>query len=166
MNHFEQLAAEWLQYNGYFVRTGVQVGPRPRGGYEGELDVVAIHPSKGHLLHIECSLDALSWAAREKRFAAKFERGRRFARRVFEGLSLPDALDQVALLQFAGAARAELAGARVVTGHCLVREIMKGLQGTSPASGAVASTLPLVRTLQLASAVHKLREHGATLLPG
>jgi hypothetical protein len=37
MNHLEQLVAEWLQYNGYFVRLSVQVGGRARGGYEGEL---------------------------------------------------------------------------------------------------------------------------------
>ena len=33
MNHLEQLVAEWLQYNGYFVRVSVPVGPRPKGGF-------------------------------------------------------------------------------------------------------------------------------------
>ncbi len=158
MNHFEQLATEWLQYKGYFVRTGVQVGPRPRGGYEGELDVVAIHPGKGHLLHVECSLDALSWEAREKRFAGKFERGRRFIRTVLSDMHLPENVDQVALLQFAGAKRATLAGARVITGVSLVHEILDGLAHTSPASGAVSSSLPLLRTMQLAAAASRVEK--------
>jgi hypothetical protein len=45
MNHLEALAAEWLNYNHYFVRSGVKVGKRARGGWDGELDVVAFHPS-------------------------------------------------------------------------------------------------------------------------
>jgi hypothetical protein len=40
MNHLEQLASEWLEYNDYIVRGSIPVGPRPQGGYEGELDVV------------------------------------------------------------------------------------------------------------------------------
>lgn len=164
MNHLEQLAAEWLQYNGYFVRTGVQVGPRPQGGYEGELDVVAIHPGKNHLLHIECSLDALSWDQRESRFAGKFERGRRFVREVFVGMELPEAIDQVALLQFAGACRTILAGARIVTGAAFVEEMLRALEHTSPSSNAVPSTLPLLRTLQLAATTPRLRKNSHGLL--
>jgi hypothetical protein len=72
MNHLEQLVAEWLQYNGYFVRVSVPVGPRPKGGFEGELDVVAINVGRNHLLHVECSLDADSWPKRQERYAAKF----------------------------------------------------------------------------------------------
>lgn len=155
MNHLEQLAAEWLQFNGYFVRTGVQVGPRTRGGYEGELDVVAIHVKRSHLLHIECSLDALSWPERETRFAAKFDRGRRFVHAVFDGFTLPEALDQVALLQFASADRRTLAGARIVTGAGFVHEILEALRRTSPAKSAVPSTLPLIRTMQLTASTRK-----------
>jgi hypothetical protein len=52
VNHLEQLVSEWLQYNGYFVRVSVQVGARARGGFEGELDVVALNPVTQHLLHV------------------------------------------------------------------------------------------------------------------
>lgn len=165
MNHFEQLAAEWLQFNGYFVRTGVLVGPRPRGGFEGELDVVAFHPGNAHLLHIECSLDGDSWDKRERRFAAKFERGRRFTPAIFESMGAPATLDQVALLQFTSAQRTMLAGVRIVSGVALVHEIMRGLQHTSPASGAVSSGFPLVRTLQLAAAAAKISETRCSLIP-
>ena len=73
MNHLEQLVAEWLQHNGYFARTSVPVGPRDRGGYEGELDVVGLHLARKRLVHIECSLDADSASERQAKFAKKFE---------------------------------------------------------------------------------------------
>src|SRR5271165_2978123 len=101
MNHLEQLVAEWLQYRDYFVRTSVLVGPRSKGGFEGELDVVGLHAVKRHLIHVECSLDANAWSVREQRFAEKFKRGRRYIRSLFAGLDVPDDLDQVVVLQFA-----------------------------------------------------------------
>ena len=45
-NFLEELTAEWYEFNGYFVRRNVNVGKRPEGGYECELDVVAFHPMK------------------------------------------------------------------------------------------------------------------------
>jgi hypothetical protein len=70
-NFLEQLIAEWYELQGYFIRKNVLVGKRDRGGYECELDVVAFHPSKRHLVHIEASMDASSWAERERRFDKK-----------------------------------------------------------------------------------------------
>jgi hypothetical protein len=72
-----------------------------------------------------------------------------YAKNVFKGFALPDDIDQVALLQFSGD-KAEIGGARIVTVKSFIREILDGLKGTSPASGAVPSTFPLIRTLQLA----------------
>src|SRR5579875_3875770 len=152
MNHLEQLVTEWLQYKKYYVRTSVQVGLRHAGGFEGELDVVGYNFASKHLIHVECSLDANSWQERDKVFSKKFERGRKFVKTVFEGFTVPNAPDQVALLQFASGNRQQIGGGRVITGKQFIREIWDGLRGTSPASGAVPSTLPLVRTLQLAAA--------------
>jgi hypothetical protein len=101
VNHLEQLVAEWLQYNQYFVRVSVPVGPRAKGGFEGELDVVGIDLANNHLIHVECSLDAASWEKREQKFTAKFERGRRFINAVFPGISPLPNLEQVVVLQFA-----------------------------------------------------------------
>lgn len=86
MNHLEQLVAEWYEFQGYFVRRNVMVDPRPRGGYECELDVVAFHPGKQHLVHLEPSLDADSWQRREERFAKKFDAGRRHIPAIFGGI--------------------------------------------------------------------------------
>lgn len=164
MNHLEQLVGEWLQYNGYFVRNSVLVGARERGGFEGELDVVGYHLGIGHLLHIECSLDAKSLEKRQAHFARKFDCGQRHIREAlgggFSNAELPP-LDQVVVLQFSSGRTRTIGGARLVTVREFVHEVFHGLQGTSPQSKAVPSNLPLLRTLQLAADASKvtLTEH-------
>jgi hypothetical protein len=152
MNHLEQLVSEWLQFKDYFVKTSVSVGKRQQGGFEGELDVVGLHLTNRHLIHVECSLDADSKQTRENKFRPKFERGRKYVKSLFPGVALPVILDQVVLLQFAShKSGSTIGGARLVTGRELVREVFDGLAHTSPAKGAVPSTFPLLRTLQLAA---------------
>jgi hypothetical protein len=101
MNHLEQLVAEWYEYRGCFVRRNIQVDRRPNGGYNCELDVVAFHPEQKHLVHIEPSMDAHSWSKREARYTKKFEAGRKFIPDLFAGISLPNEIEQIALLGFA-----------------------------------------------------------------
>lgn len=165
MNHLEQLVAEWLQYNGYFVRVSVQVGKRNKGGFAGELDVIGVDLAHGHTLHVECSLDALKDADRQKRFAGKFERGRRFYRDAFPGIDLPGELEQIAVLQFASGKVREMGGARLVTVREFIQEVFAGLKGTKPASAAVPSNLPLLRTLQLAEDARRTAASEHRLVP-
>src|SRR5262249_49187492 len=101
-NHLEELVAEWYQLQGYFVRRNVQVGKRLQGGYECELDVVAFHPARQKLVHVEPSLDADKWEKREQRYAKKFAAGRRYIPMLFDGLTLPSELEQIALFVFGG----------------------------------------------------------------
>jgi hypothetical protein len=162
-NHLEDLVAEWLEFNGYFVRKSVLVGPRPNGGFEGELDVVAVHPITKHLLHVECSLDAHPWDRRELRFANKFERGRKYIGSVVGGFELDGEPDQVALLQMGGG-RSHVGGARIVWVSDFIAEIMTALATKSPLKSAIPSTLPLLRTMQLAAQPHGRAVRG-TLLP-
>lgn len=150
MNHLEALTEEWLSYNGYFTRSGVRVGRRSMGGWDGELDVVAVHPASKHFVHVECSMDALTWGAREERFAKKLEMGRTHAREVFQGLKVPRKLDQVVLLSYASAPNRHrsVGGGRLVTSQELVAEIMNGIPANQ-ARAAIPESLPLIRTLQL-----------------
>lgn len=150
-NHLEQLTAEWLEYRGYFVRQSVLVGKREKGGFEGELDIVALNPVTRHLLHVECSLDADPWEKREHRFTAKFERGRRYVPSLFDGLDLPAEFDQVALLQMGGGERTTLGGGRLIWVADFISEIVEHLRQHRPDRSAIPSTLPLLRTLQLAA---------------
>lgn len=100
-NHLEQLVAEWYEYQGYFVRRNIKVGRRAKGGYEGELDIVALHPERSHLVHIETSLDTLSWERREERFRRKFEAGARHIPALFTGMDIPGEIEAIAVLVFA-----------------------------------------------------------------
>lgn len=163
-NHLEDLTAEWLEFNGYFVRKSVLVGRREKGGFEGELDVVGVHPQTKHLIHIECSLDADAWAKREARFTGKFERGRRYIGPLFDGLELDAEPDQVALLQFGGGDRAHVGGGRIVWVSDFVCEMVAALRLRSPESMAVPSTFPLLRTLQLAAQPVRKRTFSSQLL--
>jgi hypothetical protein len=151
MNHLEQLVTEWLQFNGYFVRTSVLVGRRDQGGFEGELDVIGFHPAKNHFIHVECSLDALSDEKRQVRFKEKFDRGLRFRDAIFEGLALPQELEQVAVLQVTRVKERKVGGVRAVTVRDLIHEISDRLASMPPLRNAVPSNFPLLRTLQLAA---------------
>ncbi len=73
MNLLESLAAEWYGYRGYFVRSNVRTEKLSHGGYASELDVLAYSPTKGELVHIETSSDALVWTKREERMKRKFK---------------------------------------------------------------------------------------------
>jgi hypothetical protein len=98
INFLEQLIAEWYELQGYFIRKNVLVGRLARGGHECELDIVAFHPGKKHLVHIEALMDASSWAEREKRFKKKFDAGRKHIPILFNGLDIPTNIDQIAVL--------------------------------------------------------------------
>ena len=108
MNHLEQIVGEGYEYSGYFVRRNVLVGKRAKGGYEGELDVVAFHPASKHLVHIEPSLDADTWKRREERFARKFRLGRKYIPEMFSGVGIPVEIDQIALFVFASNANVKI----------------------------------------------------------
>lgn len=151
MNHLEALTAEWLNYNHYFVRSGVKVGKRARGGWDGELDVVAFHPSRQHFLHVECSIDPHNWEQRETRFRKKFDTGLKHARDLFSGMELPTKLDQVIIHDFASAPdkHRNLGGGRLLTSEELMVEIMDGLP-PNLWTNAVPEQFSLLRTLQIA----------------
>lgn len=149
MNYLEELVAEWYEFQGYFVRRNVLVGKRSRGGYEGELDVVAFHPETKHLVHIEPSMDALSWKKREERFKKKFDAGKRHVPSLFKGLNIPKTVEQIALLQFASKKnRDTIGGAKLMLVSELLVEILEALREQRVASNAVPEDKPILRTLQ------------------
>lgn len=95
------------------MRKNVNVGRRPAGGWECELDVVAFHPGTKHLVHVEPSMDAHTWEKREVRYLRKFYAGRKYIRELFVGIEIPEHIEQIALLGFARKANHEaLAGGR------------------------------------------------------
>lgn len=149
-NYLERLVAEWYEYQGYFVRRNVRVGKLPRGGYECELDVVAFNPSEQHLVQVEPSMDADSWATREKRFSKKFAAGRKYIGDIFQGFDIPAHIEQIALLAVASKKnRQTLAGGRILLAKELIAEILESLRSKGLMTEAVPEHLPILRTLQL-----------------
>jgi hypothetical protein len=148
-NHLEQLIAEWYEFQGYFVRRNVNVGPRTGGGYECELDVVAFNPCKRKLVHIEPSLDCHSWDKREKRFNSKFAAGRKYIPKLFVGLDVPCEIEQIAVLLYASKTNNQsIGGGKLMLVPELLCEIIDGLRGRKIAKQAVPENFPLLRTIQ------------------
>ena len=150
-NHLESLVAEWYELRGYFVRRNVQVGKRPTGGYECELDVVAFHPEQRSLVQIEPSLDTQAWAKREDRYSKKFEAGRLYIPGLFPGMAIPEHIDQIALFVYGGGKRKPIAGGRVVFIRDFMEEIRAGIRDRKVAKAAIPQRFPLLRTLQFAA---------------
>src|SRR5690349_15476466 len=84
MNFLENLIAQWYQYNGYYIRQNVRIGKRIKGGYDGEIDIVAYHPQNKHLIHFEVSSDADSWEKRKKTFEKKFNNAKKHLPTLFD----------------------------------------------------------------------------------
>ena len=155
-NFLEQLIAEWYELQGYFIRKNLLVGRRPKGGYECELDVVAFHPGKGHLIQVEASMDAASWSEREKRFEKKFEAGKKYIPELFKDLGIPQHIDQIAVLVFASKQnRDTLAGGRIMLGNELLEEIFADLQHRSIYSRTIPEQFPILRALQFVAQYRK-----------
>lgn len=151
MNFLEQLISEWYSYQGYYVRTNVKVGRREAGGYEGELDVVAFHPETREIVHIETSMDALSWNKRREKFARKFKLGQRYIPELFSFAKRRPT--QVAVFGFPRTTRnKQLLGedVKVYLMPRLVEEIAKELSKTTIETGAIPEIFPLLRAMQFA----------------
>ena len=150
MNHLEQLTAEWYEFKGYFVRRNVKVGKRLAGGWDCELDIVAFHPIEKRILHIEPSMDADQWTKREARYQKKFTAGKLHIPKLFEGLDVPDNIEQIALFGYGGrgATPDNFAGGRVLLAKELLAEIANELAKKPFGVDNVPESFPLLRMIQ------------------
>jgi hypothetical protein len=151
VNYLESLISEWLEYKGLFVRTNVLVGPRAKGGYECELDVVAIDVKEKKILQFEPTMDALSWKDRETRFKKKFDAGKKYIPELFVDFMKihPDWIEQYAVLGFGSDKNYKTIGGGVVlTARNLFNKIMKDLENKKIESQAVPENMPRLRTIQ------------------
>jgi hypothetical protein len=150
-NFLEEIVAEWYEYQGYIVKRNERVGLRKdKGGYEGELDVVAFNPKTNNLLHVETSTDADSWANRERRFKKKFASGDKYIKELFDGLTLPEQFKKKAIFAFGSDKNHKtVGGGEVVLAENFILEILQDLKSKSFASKAVPEKYPILRTLQM-----------------
>jgi hypothetical protein len=148
-NFLEQLVAEWYEYRGYFVRRNVPVGRRSNGGFEAELDVVALNPETRHLVHLEPRWMRRSWetgsgaSGRSSMPAASTSRALPRVRRAGR-----DRADRHTRVREQG--EPSDAGRRqVLLVSDLMREIMEELSDKKISENAVPEHHSLLRTLQL-----------------
>ena len=149
MNHLEKLTRQYYDWKDYLVKGNVKVGRLDHGGWGGELDVVAYNPKTNHLVHIEPSIDAHSWAKREERFRKKFKFGRKYVYKdVFPWLSKDTPLEQIAIL--ITSSRKELCGGKVISIDEFMKQICTEISALGVMSkSAVPEEYDLLRTIQL-----------------
>lgn len=115
MSHLEELVYQYYEWRGYIVRRNIKVGRLKHGGWKCELDIVAFRHQDNHLIHLEPSIDTLSWEKREERFKKKFEAGRKYIfQEVFPWLSKSIELEQVAILISKGR-REKISGGKILS---------------------------------------------------
>ena len=149
MNFLETLLAEWFEYKGFFVRRNVRVGKRSGGGHDGELDVVAFHPEKKLLIHVECSMDADSWKERERRLHKKFEVGRKHIPVLFKGLNAPDVPLQIAVYGYGSDPKhRQFEDAKLFHVKDVLADIAVELFSKPVAREAVTESFSMLRTVQ------------------
>jgi hypothetical protein len=149
MNFLERLLIEWYMYNGYFVKQNVKVGKRKLGGYEGELDIIAFNPLEMKLIHLEPSTDSHSWDKREIRFRKKFDLGNEFIPTLFEGLNLPEKIEQRAVFLRGSNDRKKIGGGDVFWLKDYLKEIEECLSVKNAKNEIVPENYTLLRTLHL-----------------
>ena len=148
MNFLEQLISEYYQHKGYYVRVNVRALKRVKGGWDGELDVLAFEPKKKELIHLEPSWDSHKWTKRETRFKKKF----RYTKEQYqEILGLPiRTLRQRAVT---GGSLSIPEGTRwgsieIMTVPMLLKEIREYLQDKHPGKKVVPENLLCLRSMQ------------------
>lgn len=151
MSHLETLIAEYLDWEGFLVKSNIKVGKLGHGGWEMELDIIGYHPKSGALVHYEPSIDALSWETREKRYMKKFEAGRKYIfTDIFSWLPKSTPLSQIAVFINHPKGRDHIAGGTIISIDELTAEIRKKILSRGIMSkNAIPEKYPLLRTIQL-----------------
>lgn len=160
MTHLESLTAEYLSYLGFLLRTNIWVGKLPKGGWEGELDIVGFHPKDERVVHYETSLDAWSWERRREKYTKKFETGRKYIfEEVFPSLNGSGIeIESVAVLPSRPRDGATtIGGGRLLSVDELVLDIRRCVSQHPVFGEAIPESYPLLRTIQMAEAGYKKR---------
>jgi len=151
MNFLEQIAAEWYEYNGHFVRANIHFGKLNSGGWKGEIDVIAFDPKTKTLIHIETSTDAISWKERKTNFLRKF----RDADTQYHDLFRLDYdhLQRIAIVGFGKSKKFIDFGdnIQVKTIPEFFKEIRADISTHNPLKNAIPERYPLLRAIQFAT---------------
>ncbi len=151
MTHLESLIAEYLDWQGYLVKSNIKVGRLEHGGWEMELDIIGYHPKSNHLVHCEPSIDAMSWEKRDARYKKKFVAGRKYIfSDIFAWLPPSTPLQQIAIFITHPKGRDSIAGGAIISIDEFMAEVRaKITERGIMAKNAVPEQYPLLRTIQL-----------------
>lgn len=147
-NFLEQLTAEYYSHMGYFVKTNIKYGLRKKGGYEGEMDVVAFHPESLSLLHIETSMDADSWDKRKSKFQKKFSTANTYYYELFK-FEVKN-IEKMVIAGFNPPRKDFWSVAPIKSIPDFVEEITDYLSQFHPLNQAIPENYPLLRAIQFA----------------
>lgn len=150
MNFLEQLIAEWYAYQDYLVLTNINVGKRLKGGYEGEIDIIAFDPKKKTLVHLETSSDADSWKERQEKFQKKFETASKHYSSIFSVKF--EKVRKIAVVSLSKPKKTIDFGNNIalVSIPEMMTEITEGMRKFDPRKAAVPEKYPLLRAIQFA----------------
>ena len=141
-----------VRISGLFRTTESSGWKTRKGGYERELDIVAFHPEKHHLVQVEPSTDADTWAVRETRYSKKFAAGKRYIPDLLQSMNPPEQIDQIALLVYGSTwSRTTVGGGKIQTGKDFLLEIRDGIRSTRIERSAVPEQFPILKGLQFAA---------------
>ena len=155
MNFLEQLAAEWYEYSGYFVRTNIKFEKRSRGGWTGEMDIIAYEPKSKKFVHIETSTDSISWPKRRERFNKKFKDAKKHYKEVFPFKG--SRLKQIAIVGFNKKQTSERFSEKIDIVHipAFMERITSEVKNKDPQKEAIPESYPLLRAIQYSSFYNK-----------
>ncbi|MGH7271185.1 MAG: hypothetical protein ACREJ3_12225 [Polyangiaceae bacterium] len=150
MNFLETLVAEWYGHRGYLIQTNIKFGKRAKGGYAGEIDVLALNLNKRALAHVETSSDADSWDERRERIVRKFKNAEQH---YMSGRGVTfDSITRMAVVGVRPAKKSAITldGIEVVSLDELMSRIKDYVRGFNPASLAIPESYGYLRAVQLA----------------
>lgn len=148
MNFLEQLVSEWYTYQGCFTRTNMRFGKMAKGGYKGEIDVIAFHPKTRVLTHVEVSTDAISWAQRKIVMNRKFKDANEHFKELFN-FEVKE-IKRLVVLEFTLPKKPIDFGngIELITIPQLIQDITADLVKRDPLKDMVPEEQPLLRALQ------------------
>ena len=149
MNFLEQLAAEWYEFNGYFVRTNVRLEKREKGGYTGEIDVVAYDPKDRTMIHVETSTAAGKKSTIAKRMQRQFSVASEQYNSLFN--FKPEKLKKIAIVGTARAATVNIGGdIKVYSIPQFIKMVSESMTKHPIIGEAIPEGYPILRAMQFA----------------
>ena len=151
MNHLEQLIYEYYDWQGYIVKHNVKVGRLKKGGWEGELDIIAFNPKTNHLIHLEPSIGQSTWENQQNKFERKFNTAKKHLHsEVFDWIDKTTEIEQCAIIDTHPKGRDFIGGGHIKS----IDEMIKEIRDTIFKIGnmerhAISEQYPLLRTIQL-----------------